>query len=64
VLEHPAFVSADFDTHFVQHYFSPEKLIESQKDEAEAAALLALRLHLEHKRQLKVVKAVESNWGR
>lgn len=62
VLDHPAFVSADFDTHFVQHYFSPEKLVESQKGAAEAAALLALRLHLEHKRQLKVVESVESNW--
>jgi len=62
VLAHSAFVSADFDTHFVQHYYSPEKLIESQKDAAEVAALLALRLHLEHKRQLKVVESVESNW--
>ncbi len=63
VLDHPAFVSADFDTHFVQHYYSPEKLMESQKGAAEAAALLALRLHLEHKRQLKVVESVESNWS-
>ncbi len=62
VLDHAAFVSADFDTHFVQHYFTPEKLIESQKDAAEAAALLALRLHLEQKRQLKVAEAVESKW--
>ncbi|HRI61648.1 MAG TPA: acetyl-CoA carboxylase biotin carboxylase subunit [Saprospiraceae bacterium] len=64
VLDHPAFVSADFDTHFVQHYFTPEKLMESQKDAAEAAALLALRLHLEQKRQLKVAEVVESNWNK
>ncbi|MCW5922027.1 MAG: acetyl-CoA carboxylase biotin carboxylase subunit [Saprospiraceae bacterium] len=62
VLDHPAFVSADFDTHFVQQYFSPEKLIESQQGAAEAAALIALRLHLEHKRQLKVVEPTESRW--
>ncbi|MBX2889763.1 MAG: acetyl-CoA carboxylase biotin carboxylase subunit [Saprospiraceae bacterium] len=62
VLDHPAFVSADFDTHFVQQYFSPEKLIESQQVAAEAAAILALRLHLEHKRQLKVVEPTESRW--
>ncbi len=62
VLDHPAFVSADFDTHFVQHYFSPDKLIESHRDEAEVAALLALRLHLEHKRLLTAVEPVESNW--
>lgn len=62
VLEHPAFVSADFDTHFVQHHYSPELLIAGRKDEAEVAALLALKLHLEHKRQLKAPAAVESNW--
>ena len=62
VLEHPAFVSADFDTHFVQHYYSPEKLIESRKAEAEVAALLALKHHLEQKRRLKVAETVESRW--
>jgi propionyl-CoA carboxylase alpha chain len=62
VLDHPAFVSADFDTHFVQHYYTPDKLNESKKDAAEAAALLALHLHLENKRRLKVPKAAESRW--
>ena len=61
VLDHPAFVSADFDTHFVQEYFSPEKLIESQKSDAEIAALLSLRLHLENKKILKVAKT-DSQW--
>jgi pyruvate carboxylase subunit A len=55
VLDHPAFVSADFDTHFVQHYFTPEKLIENARPDAELAGLLALRLHLEYKKQLKIV---------
>jgi pyruvate carboxylase subunit A len=63
VLNHPAFVTADFDTHFVQQYYSPELLLESQKDSAEVAALLALRLYLEQKRQLKVAKQHESNWS-
>lgn len=54
VLDHPAFVSADFDTHFVKHYYTPELLIESHRSDAEAAALLALRLHLANKRKLKV----------
>ncbi|MBK7936879.1 MAG: acetyl-CoA carboxylase biotin carboxylase subunit [Lewinellaceae bacterium] len=62
VLDHPAFASADFDTHFVQHYYTPEKLIDSHRDEAEVAALLALRLHLDHKRQLKVVEPAGSDW--
>jgi acetyl/propionyl-CoA carboxylase alpha subunit len=62
VLDHPAFVSADFDTHFVQQYYTPEKLVESQKIGAEVAALLGLRLHLENKKKLKVAKPVESKW--
>jgi propionyl-CoA carboxylase alpha chain len=62
VLDHPAFVSGDFDTNFVGRYFSPEKLLESVKPEAEVAALLALKLHLEHKKVLNVVEAGESRW--
>jgi acetyl-CoA carboxylase biotin carboxylase subunit len=54
VLDHPAFVSADFDTHFVQQYYTPEKLIAHQAAEAEVAAQLALHLHLAHKRIVKV----------
>ncbi len=54
VMDHPAFVTADFDTHFVPQYFTPEILVTSQKDSEEVAALLALKLHLEHKRVLKV----------
>lgn len=62
VLDHPAFVSADFDTHFVNNYYTPTQLIERQKDGAAVAALLALRLHLENKRQLKVSASVPSLW--
>jgi acetyl-CoA carboxylase biotin carboxylase subunit len=53
VLDHPAFVSADFDTHFVQQYYTPEILIEGQKNSAEVAAIFGLRLHLDHKKVLK-----------
>jgi propionyl-CoA carboxylase alpha chain len=62
VLDHSAFVTADFDTHFVQHYFTPDKLTESQQDAAEAAALLALRIHMAAKRKLKVPEVAASNW--
>ena len=55
VLDHPAFVSGNFDTHFIQKYFSPEILLASQQNAAEVAARWALQLHLAHKRQLKVV---------
>ena len=56
VMDHPAFVSGDFDTHFVQHYFTPEKMLASQQDAAEVAARWALQLHLAQKRVLKVAE--------
>ena len=31
VLEHEAFLSGKFDTHFVKEYYTPEKLIEKQR---------------------------------
>ncbi len=62
VMDHPAFVSGDFDTHFVQDYFTPELLIDRQKPAAAVAALLALRLYLEHQEVLQVADAASSNW--
>ncbi|MFN0214246.1 MAG: acetyl/propionyl/methylcrotonyl-CoA carboxylase subunit alpha [Saprospiraceae bacterium] len=62
VLDHPAFVSGDFDTHFVQEYFTAEKLIKSQKEDAEVAALLGLRFHLENKKTLRVPEPGVSRW--
>lgn len=63
VLDHEAFVSANFDTNFVKQYFTPENLIESHHGEAEAAAHLALQLYLAQKKQLRVVEPTESNWS-
>ncbi len=64
VLDHEAFISGNFDTHFVQQYYTPEKLVESHREAAEIAALLALRLYLREKDQLRVAEAETSNWGR
>ncbi len=44
VLEHPAFVSGKFDTHFVKSYFNPEVLNDYDETEAGIAALIASRL--------------------
>lgn len=55
VLEHEAFRSGNFDTHFVKNYYSPELLLAGTNDEMEIAALLALKTHLKHKKLLKVV---------
>ncbi|HNM24707.1 MAG TPA: biotin carboxylase, partial [Saprospiraceae bacterium] len=62
VLDHEAFVSANFDTRFVNLYFSADKLIESHQNQAAVAAMLALRHHLRHKKQLRSIEHVESNW--
>ncbi len=63
VMDHPAFITAEFDTNFVKQYFNPQALLDGQSGDAEVAAILALRLHLENKRQLKVVQAGASRWG-
>ena len=44
VLNHPNFVSADFDTQFVPKYFSTAQVLESEKAKSMAAALLAIEL--------------------
>jgi len=40
VCEHEAFVSGNFDTHFVKNYYSPEKLEAYRSEEIELAAAL------------------------
>jgi acetyl-CoA carboxylase biotin carboxylase subunit len=45
-LEHEAFVSGNFDTHFVGKYFTPEVLIEKDDELQEIAALFAAKMHL------------------
>lgn len=41
VMHHDAFISGNFDTHFVKNYFDPSKLAGSNEEEAKIAALLA-----------------------
>ena len=64
VMEHEAFVSGHFDTGFVGRYYSPELLRADAETEMEIAAILALNLHLEEKKKLKVVTNLESNWSK
>lgn len=62
VMDHEAFVSGKFDTNFIKYYYSPEKMIESHQEEAEVAALLALRAYLANKKGLVVAESMESKW--
>jgi propionyl-CoA carboxylase alpha chain len=54
VLDHPAFTSGKFDTHFVESYFTPETLNDYFSEEARAAALIALKAYDQNGRKLKV----------
>lgn len=62
VLNHPAFLSGRFDTHFVQNYFSSDILKHGNQEEAEIAALLAYRLFKKESRLLKTPSVNGSKW--
>lgn len=52
VLKHQAFVSGNFDTHFIKHHFKPEMLLEEKADETEIAAIFGAKL-ISEKRTIK-----------
>jgi propionyl-CoA carboxylase alpha chain len=54
VCEHEAFISGNFDTHFVKNYYSPEILLKQHKEEAKIAALIALKQYLEDQKLLRL----------
>ena len=43
-MQHEAFTSGKFDTHFVKKYFQPENLQQENESEAMIAALVAAQL--------------------
>ena len=54
VFEHEAFRSGNFDTHFVKKYYSADKLRNQSEEEAELAAIIALREYLKDRQELKL----------
>lgn len=54
VCEHDAFISGNFDTHFVKTHYSPDVLQQSTQDEAKIAALIVVRQYLEDKKILRL----------
>lgn len=54
VCEHEAFRSGNFDTHFVKKYFSAENIHEHKKEEAQLAAMIAVRRYLEDQKKLRI----------
>ena len=64
VFDHDAFLSGQFDTHFVKNYYSPEKLVEKQEEDARIAAMVALRYWMELEQQLHTVENKTTSWKR
>lgn len=63
VCEHKAFSSGNFDTHFVKNYYTPELLQQQYQEERKIAAMVGLKLFLEHQDILKVPNSKNSNWS-
>ncbi|MGB3007204.1 MAG: acetyl-CoA carboxylase biotin carboxylase subunit [Chitinophagaceae bacterium] len=64
VFEHDAFFSGKFDTHFVKNYYTPEKIKDKQKANAEIASLIALKFWMERKKMLGQVEHKSTSWKR
>ena len=65
VMQHPAFVSGNFDTHFVGKYFNPDSLKSENEQEAMIAAIAAVLLlqnDKNTKQQSTSVDTQKNNW--
>ena len=64
VLEHEAFVTGKFDTHFVKNYYTPDKIEDKDRSNARLAAIAAIRFWLDKQQQLKPVENKSTSWKR
>ncbi len=62
VFENEQFINGKFDTHFVKNFYSPEKIKDQFKSEAELAGRIALKAFLDQKRLLTGTQASASPW--
>src|ERR1700753_3791090 len=63
VMQHEAFTSGNFDTHFVKKYFTPESLATGNEEETLIAALVMERLLSDNKVVVnEIVVSERSNW--
>ncbi len=62
VLEHEAFLSGKFDTHFVKNYFTKEALTAGEAEEDAVAAALAMHVYLKEKERLHVPETEVTGW--
>lgn len=54
VCKHEAFVSGEFDTHFVKNYYTPDLLHKERQQEARLAALIAIKQYQEDQKIIRV----------
>ena len=54
VFEHVAFISGNFDTHFIKKYYTEDTIQKIIDEEATVAAITALKLYLNEKNKLKI----------
>jgi propionyl-CoA carboxylase alpha chain len=64
VFEHDAFISGKFDTHFVNNYYTPDLIRDKQKQNAELAALAAVKYWQYASDQLRPVENKTTSWKR
>ena len=57
VCEHPNFISGEFDTHFIEKYFTLEQINETYTEDALLASKIALNLFLQDKEKVKFIGA-------
>jgi acetyl-CoA carboxylase biotin carboxylase subunit len=62
VMEHEAFVTGHFDTHFVKKYFSPDAVKQQQHPLAEAAGIIALTHYLTQQQLVKTPAILPTQW--
>ena len=63
VCGHEAFISGNFDTHFVKNYFTAEALLAAEQSNAEIAAKIALKHYLNRRKSLQEAKHSDTNWN-
>ena len=64
VCQHEAFISGQFDTHFIKKYYSTEKIKDNQKANAEIAAIVALKFWSDKQKVVNPVEHTSTSWKR
>lgn len=62
VMAHPAFISGNFDTHFVKKYFDEDGLKDVFMDSAKVAALLTKHIREETQEETKLINQEDKKW--